>query len=113
MKVLVLDDGHKRVAQMLEEMEKKNIEAVDCSTSNCFLDSLNTSQFDSLLMNVETWEKGRSIYEYFGINQKLENTPIVFYNADETFSSLNNRTPHDRDQVLYKPSDVDSVVGAL
>ncbi|MFP4012675.1 MAG: hypothetical protein ACLFVQ_01200 [Chitinispirillaceae bacterium] len=113
MKVLILDDMQKRVAQMQEELEKKNIEAVECLTSNCFLDSLNTSEFDSLLLNVETWEKGRSIYDYFRINKKLENTPIVFYNADEAFTSLNHRTPHDKDQILYKPSDVDSVIGAL
>ncbi len=113
MKVLVLDDGRKRIVQMQDELGKKNIETVLCSTSNSFMDAVGTANFDSFLINVDTWEKGRAIYDYFGIGRKIEQKPVIFYNADETFTSVNNRIPNDKDQVLYKPVDIDAVVGAL
>jgi hypothetical protein len=112
MKVIVLDGGHRQSASIREAFSRKNIDAVVCSSSNEFLTALsNTSKYDSVYINAEAWNRGRSIYDYFGIGPKLEDKPAVIYNADEKFAPISDRKPNEQDRVFHKPSDVETALG--
>ena len=107
MKALVLDSVTRKEADFLREaFARKQIEAAVCYTSNEFLTAVNANEFASIYIDMETWKKGRCIYEYLDVGAKLANKPAVFYNADEKFGGIVGRTPHEQDRILYKPSDV-------
>lgn len=105
MKVLVLDDGRKQAPDIKEAFSKKSMDAAVCSSSNEFMDALNASGFEAVYINAETWNKGRSIYDYFGVGQMLEGKTAVVYNADDKFTGIANRTPGEQDRLIAQPSD--------
>jgi len=113
MKVIVLDDARNRVASIRDAFSKKKMDAIICATSNEFMAALDTANFTAAYINADTWNKGRSIYDYFGAGARLENKPITVYNADERFAVITNRDPHDDDCLFSKPSDIESVLDAI
>ena len=113
MKVLVLDDGRKQATPISDAFFKKRIDAIVCVTSNDFMTALNTSDFDKMFINAETWNRGRCIYDYFGAGPRLEGKPAVFYNADERFANIANRKPHENDRVFPQPSDIEAAMAAM
>lgn len=113
MKIVVLDESKKRKEQISEILEKKKIDVVCCSLSGEFIETVEESTPDQILMDVDSWSTGRAIYNYFGFNKKLENVPILFYNAPENFVTINSRKRHNNDRVLNKPSEVESIVQAI
>ena len=114
MKAIVLGDGRGRAEPIKEAFSKKKIDATVCRTSNDFMAALCARSFDAAYVNAGTWKKGRSIYEYFGAGSRLESTPIVFYNADETFvAAVAGRPQHENDRVFEQPTDVETVLDSL
>ncbi|MDR2579240.1 MAG: hypothetical protein LBC70_10625 [Chitinispirillales bacterium] len=112
MKAIVLDGGYRQSAAIREAFAKKGIDAVVCSTSNEFLAALsNTPKYDTIYINAETWNRGRAIYDYFGIGLRLEDKPAVIYNADEKFAPVSDRRPNEQDRVFYKPSGLEIALG--
>jgi hypothetical protein len=110
MKVLVLDDGRKQAGPIREAFSRKKIDAVVCSSSNEFMTALHTTNFETVYINAETWNKGKCIYDYFGAGPRLNDKPAVFYNVDEKFTLPADRTPNEQDRVVAKPSDIDAVL---
>jgi hypothetical protein len=117
MKVLVLDNGRNQAGPIREAFSGKKIDAVVCSTSNEFMAAVtapNASKYEMVYINVETWKRGRCIYDYFGAWQRFESKPIVFYNADENFPGIvGQRKPGEKDRVLLKPSDIEAAIDAV
>jgi DNA-binding NtrC family response regulator len=113
MELLVFDEVKSRRTQIVEALEKKRYKVVHCSTSNEFLGAVTDSSPNLLLLDVDTWLRGRSMYSYFNISRKLEKTPILFYNAPANFVAINDRERNDRDYILQKPTEVDSILQAV
>ncbi len=113
MDVLILDEVKSRKAKLAETLEKRRYKVVQCGTSNDFLGAVSNSLPSLILLDVDTWHHGRSMYSYFQIGKKIENVPVVFYNAPENFVALGDRNRHEKDYVLQKPSEVESVVDAV
>jgi DNA-binding NtrC family response regulator len=113
MKILILDDTRKRRSQLAETLQKKRFEVSACYSSNDFVSALDKQKFDVLLLEMDSWNRGKSIYTYLGLAKRLENLPIVFYNASMNFSILNDRPRHAKDRILFKPTDVDAIVNSL
>jgi len=109
MKILVLDDKNKKNGKIDELFGKKKIDGMLCSTSNKFLNAVETSKFDTLFINADTWCKGRAIYDYFEISKKIESKPVVFYNAEEKFPGISGRKSIEQDKIHYKPVELDTV----
>ncbi|MDR0307208.1 MAG: hypothetical protein LBI42_10275 [Chitinispirillales bacterium] len=109
MKVLVLDDTHKKNPKLREALDKKKLDAALCSSSNEFLTAVDSASFDTLFINAETWSKGRAIYDYFDIAKKIETKPVVFYNTEESFVGIKNRKPGDQDKVHLISTDLETV----
>ena len=113
MKILLLESSHKRREQLSEELMSKNVQVVSCVTTNDFLDTLSESPFDKIVMNADFWEKGKSIYCYFGIGKKLQNTPLLVYGAEEKITAVCDRTRHDEDRFLTGTADVETIIEAV
>ncbi|MDG5813573.1 hypothetical protein QA601_00635 [Chitinispirillales bacterium ANBcel5] len=113
MKILLLENTRKRSEQIMEQLKDKNVEVRSCVTSNDFLETISETSFDKIVLNVEFWEKGRSMYSYFNACEKFEETPVVFYNADEEFVTICNRPKNIRDQVIHKPVNIEELVNAV
>jgi len=109
MKVLVLDDKNKKNGKINDLFDRKQIDGQLCSTSNEFLNAVESSKFDTLFINADTWCKGRAIYDYFQISKKIESKPVVFYNAEEKFAGISGRKSIDQDKIYYKPVDLETV----
>lgn len=112
MKILLLDDTNKRKDQLAEAIGKK-YEVVGCSSSNDLMTALESTKVDLALLEMGTWRKGKSIYNYFHIGKKLENVPVILYNAEEDAYFINDRTRHERDRILSNPTDIETIIDTV
>jgi DNA-binding NtrC family response regulator len=113
MKILLLDDFRTRRNGLVDALQKKRYEVTACYGSNDFISSLEKQKFDILFLDMESWNRGKSIYNQFAIAKKLENLPIIFYNSNMNFSMLNDRARHQKDRILFKPTEVEAIVASL
>jgi DNA-binding NtrC family response regulator len=113
MDVLVLDELKSRTTKLGEALEKRRYKVVHCETSNDFITSVSGTLPSLILADYDTWHHGRAIYSYFQIGKKIEHVPVVFYNAPQNFVALPDRSRHEKDYVLEKPSEVEAVVDAV
>lgn len=109
MKVLVLDDKNKKNGKINDLLDKKKIDGALCSSSNEFLNAVESSKFDTLFINADTWCRGRAIYDYFDIGKKIEQKRVIFYNAEEKFAGISGRRSVGQDKIHYKPVDLETV----
>jgi FixJ family two-component response regulator len=109
MEVLILDDLKSRKTKLVEMIEKRMYKVVQCGTSNDFLSAVDHSLPGLILLDFDTWHRGRSINAYFQTGKKIEHVPVVFYNTPPNFVALSDRNRHEKDFVLQKPPEVDSV----
>jgi len=105
-----MDDTRKRREELKIAIEKHHKGVVDFYSSNDLITSVDESAPDLLVLDMDTWKKGRAIYNYFKIGKKLENTPVILYNADEDMYFIQDRTRHEKDRVLPKPTEVGTIV---
>ena len=111
MKIVIMDDTKIRRAQLKEAIEKQHKNVHDFFSSNDFITSIDESAPDLILLDMETWRKGKSIYNYLRLGKKLENTPIIQYNnSEEDTYFIQDRTRHEKDRVLPKPTEVGTIV---
>ncbi|MBN2037416.1 MAG: response regulator [Chitinispirillaceae bacterium] len=113
MKILLLDDTRKRRNKLVEVLQKKKYDVIPCYSSNDFMQSIEKQKVGMVLLNLDSWRKGAAIYNCFGIAKKLENLPILFYNASMDFSILHDRPRHGKDRILFKPTEVDAIVANI
>jgi DNA-binding NtrC family response regulator len=113
MDILILDEMKSRKSKLAETLEKRRYKVVQCGSCNDLLASVNASLPNVILMDFDTWHHGRSMYSYFQTGKKIEHVPVVFYNAPPNFVALPDRNRHEKDYVLPKPSEVESVVDAI
>jgi DNA-binding NtrC family response regulator len=113
MKILVMDEVKSRKSQIAEALEKSKHKVVQCSGSNDFLSALEEQSPNFICLDYDTWNHGRSIYNYFKVPKKIENMPMIIYNSPANFSAFTNRPRHDKDRILSKPSEPKAIVEAL
>jgi len=110
MRVLVLDDTKNQKDNIKEAFSKKKMDATVCSSSGEFMDAVCTPKFDAAYINAAAWNKGRSIYDYFGAGRRLEGKAMVVYNAEEKFQPITNRAPHEQDRLIRQPSNFETAL---
>ena len=113
MKIAVVDDTKSRTSQISEALEKAKHKVILCASSNDFMSTIDEHAVQCLCLDYDTWHNGRAIYGYFKLHKKIENMPVVFYNAPAHFSTLPNRAKHERDQFLPSPMDPKAIVDAV
>jgi DNA-binding response OmpR family regulator len=113
MKIIILDDTRQRRNQIVDTLQKKRFEVTACFSSNDFISAIEKQKFDLVLLDMDSWNRGKSIYNYFGMPKRLENLPILFYNASMNFSILNDRPRHGKDRILFKPTEAEAVINGL
>ncbi|NLD99988.1 MAG: response regulator [Fibrobacter sp.] len=112
MKILIVDDLKRRKQQLKEAIEKQH-QVTDISLTNEFMTIVENETFDMIVLDMETWKKGKSVYNYFKIGKKLENIPIILYNAEEDTYFIPDRVRHEKDRILSKPVDVETVIDTV
>lgn len=110
MKILVMDDTRKRRTQIKEEIVKKGHDVIECYTSNEFIDRIGENKADLILLDADTWKKGKSIYNYLKISKKMENIPVIYYNSEDDNMAIQDRPGNEKDLVLSKPTEVEAVL---
>jgi DNA-binding NtrC family response regulator len=113
MEIVILDEVKSRRTAIAESLEKNRYKVVQCGTSNEFMNALNTMSVGHFCIDVDSWHHGRSLYTYFQICKKMERIPVLFYNAPQNFTTVTDRTRHEKDYVLQKPSEVNAIVDAI
>jgi len=113
MKLVVMDDSRKRNNQLSELLRRKKHLVVSCGGSGEFMEALEKSSVDRILLNVDTWQRGNAIYKYFGVAKRLSGVPVVFYNAPENFINISARERNEADRVLTKPVEPEAVAEAV
>jgi DNA-binding response OmpR family regulator len=113
MKILILDDWRTRRNELTDKLRKKRDEITALCSSNDLVDTVDKVKYDIALLDLESWNRGKPIYNRFGTAKKLEKTPIIFYNAPSNFTALDNRHNHSKDRVLPKPTETDAVIAGL
>lgn len=112
MRILLLDDTEKRKVQLKDAIQKQH-EIVDCTSSNDLMSAVESEKLDLALLDMGTWKKGKAIYNYFRIGKKLENVPVVLYNAEEDAYFIADRTRHEKDRILSNPTEIETIVDTV
>ncbi len=113
MKILLVDEVCSRATELLERVRGEKHDVTLCAVTNDFLNAVQDAPADAILLDMGTWQRGRSIYEYFEAASRFADTPVVFYNAPEDFLELAHRRKLDKDVVLPMPSSVDTVAESV
>ncbi|MFP4416439.1 MAG: hypothetical protein ACOC4C_00670 [Fibrobacterota bacterium] len=113
MKVLVMDESKNRNAKIVDKISEKNHEVISCSTSNEFMNSLDEQPPEYVILDMDSWIRGRMIYSYFAFSKKLSSVPVIFINSPEGFGALAGRQRTPKDRIFHRPLDIDSIVRAL
>jgi DNA-binding response OmpR family regulator len=113
MNVLILDESRKRRANIADRLSQKNHSVSVSSISGEFLELMNQGAYDMVILDVESWQRGKSIYNYFGIGKRLSETPVIFLNAPDNFVSVSERPRNSGDRVFQRPFDLDAVVDSV
>jgi len=113
MKIIVMDEARKKNMQICEILQRKKHTVVSCMNSASFLDALEESMPDRVVLNVETWQRGRAMFKYFDIPKKLGPVPIVFYNVPENFVNINLREKNEADRVIQNPAEPEAIAAAI
>jgi DNA-binding response OmpR family regulator len=113
MKILLLDDTRKRRNELVNAMQKKHYEVEACYSSNHFMQLIDKQKVNLVLLDMDSWNKGKAIFSRYGIAKKLETLPILFYNASMNFSILHDRPRHGKDRILFKPTEVGAIVANI
>jgi DNA-binding NtrC family response regulator len=113
MKILVMDDVKTRKTQIAEGLEKSKHKVVQCSGSSEFMAAMNEQSPNLICLDYDTWNHGRSIYNYFKIPKRIEQMPLLVYNSPANFSAFSNRPRNDKDRILTKPSDPKAIIEAV
>lgn len=114
MNILVVDETRTRADELVRLIEKKDFKVVRCDGTSQFLDCLGKKGSRVIALDVESWQKGRAIYDYFDVAHRfLADTPIVFYNAPDDFSGLRDRARLEKDVVLPSSATVETVAESL
>lgn len=112
MNVLLMDDTRKRRNQIKDLLAKQH-KVTDCFSSNDFINHIENGSFDTVVLDMDTWVKGASIYQYFKMSKKLEKWPVVLYNTEDDTPYLSDRTRHENDRILPKPFEIESLVESV
>ena len=67
MKVLLMDDVRVRRNHIKDAASKLNHEVTDCFSTNDFISIVEDSVPELLILDMDTWRKGKAIYNYFRI----------------------------------------------
>lgn len=113
MKIVVLEESNKCKEQIADFLEEKGHDVISCSASGEFMEMIENSTPDKILLNMESWQHGRAIYTYFKFCKKLEDTPITFYNATENFTAIPDRNPNQGDKIYTKHTEIEEILGDI
>jgi DNA-binding response OmpR family regulator len=113
MQILLLDESKKRRTQIAELLQKKKHTIRQCAASNDFMSVIEDSAPDRIILDGDTWRKGRAIYAYFNFGKKLENIPIVFYNVKEGAVTITGRESNAKDRILAGITEANDIVSAF
>ncbi len=112
MKILLLDDTQKRKAQLKDAIQKQH-EIIDCTSSNELMTAIESVKPNLFLLDMGTWKKGKAIYNYFHIGKKLENVPVILYNAEEDAYFITDRARHEKDRILSNPTEIETIIDTV
>lgn len=113
MKVVVMDELKSRKQKIADMLEEKGHNVICCSATGEFMEAIETSTPNKILLDVESWQHGMAMYTYFKFAKNLVNIPIIFYNAPENFAGILDRGQNQNDKILNKQGDIDVIVSDL
>ena len=88
MNIIVLEEVKSQKETFVQLLEEKGHEVTACLASGDFMEAVESVMPDLILMNVQAWQHGLAMYNHFNFVQKLEDIPIVFYNAPDNFPGI-------------------------
>lgn len=113
MNIIVMDESGKWRKWIVETLEGAGHDVVGCSGSAEFMEAIDRSEWDKILLDVATWRRGAAIYRYFKFGKRIAGIPVLFYNAPESFLGIPERGQHPDDKVLSKADDVEVFLKAV
>ena len=109
----VMDESKKRCAALTDVLQSRNYDVSVCYGSGEFMEQLDDSTPDMILLDVDTWQRGGAIYKYFDYTKRLDDVPVLFYNAPDNFVTITGRKRNDRDRVVNRPAEPETIIEAL
>ena len=113
MRVVVLDEVKSRKTRITDLLVEKGYDVRICAGSGEFIEAIETSEVDRIYMDVNSWQHGMGIYNYFKFAEKLTDIPITFYNAPDNFTNILDRKQNQNDKILNKQADIFSAIGDI
>lgn len=113
MKVVILDELKSRRTKITNLLVEKGYDVRSCAGSGEFIETIESSEVDRIYMEVDSWQHGMGIYNYFRFAQKLTDIPITFYNTPDNFTNILDRKPNQNDNILHKQADIFADIGDI
>jgi PleD family two-component response regulator len=112
-KIVVLEESKKRNNEIVEMLEENSCDVIPCSGTGEFMDSVESSMPDRILLNVDAWQHGKTIYNHFRFSEKISDIPVSFYNAPENFSAITDRAQNPEDKIFSKQTELDEIISNI
>ncbi len=113
MNVVVLYETKKNRDELKNAIEKRDHEVTLCSSTGDFFEAIYENKADMFVIDMPAWYRGSAIYNYFKVPSKLADTPIVYLNIPEGFSSIEGRDAISGDVSLEKDCSFDEVAAVI
>jgi len=113
MKIFIVDDFKKRADSLSVMLQAKKHTITCCTSSNSFMDEMQKAKPDRIIMDIESWKKGRAIYSYLSFDRQLDDIPVTFYNSADENAAIANRQSNPADVVIVKPVNPEAIAESV
>ncbi len=114
MKVAVLYEHKAHRENLKESLEKAGHAVTLAFNSNDFIEAVYTNEADVYVIDVQSWYRGVSIYNYYDIPNKIKDVQCLFFNTPEGFTAVEKREALDSDIVVEGLNkDINEITSAL
>ncbi len=113
MNVTVLYEKKRTRDELKVAIEKKGHDVTLAVSSDDFFKAIDETVADTFVIDVRSWYRGSAIYNYFNVPAKLNDTPIVFLNIPDGFTSIEGRDSFPGDVTLEKDASFDEIAAVI
>lgn len=113
MNVVVLYETKNKRDDLKVAIEKKGHEVTLATNTSDFFEAIYEGVADTYVIDVRAWYRGSAIYNYFEVPAKLSDTPVVFLNTPEGFTSVDGREPIPGDITLEKDASFEEIAAVI
>ncbi len=113
MKIVLLYEDKLNREKLTKQIETAGHDITLCTTSGNFMEAVYENSADLYIIDVKSWFRGSSIYNYYNVPVKLSGVRSIFFNTPEGFTSVEGRESMDVDSIIENDGALEKIIAAV